>query len=210
MTGNSSDTFSKRVAGMVSVVFNPIFIPLYGLAILFSAPTFLSHIPFKVKKILFIVVLLNNVLVPLSLFPFFRSRNIISSFAVEERTERIIPLSVIAILYFITSYIYLRFPVPELIKSFIIAASVLVVLLTLINFWWKISIHTAGAGALAGLVMVLGVSTGTALTGYLVAVILASGLTLFARLKLNAHTPGQVWAGFFTGFAVSGLLIWLL
>ena len=49
---------------------------------------FLLH----VKKLLFLIMLVNNVLLPLSLLPFFIHRNIISSWTISERKERNIPL----------------------------------------------------------------------------------------------------------------------
>lgn len=210
MTDVGKDNFSDRLAKIISIVFHPLFIPLYGLGILFSAPTYLEYIPLQVKKILFTVVLLNNVLVPLALFPFFRARNIISSYTITDRTERVIPLSIISILYLITSYIYFRFPVPGLFKSFIFSASILVIMLTVINFWWKISIHSAGAGTLTALVVVLVLKTWIPLTWYLLGVVLIGGFVLFSRLRLNIHNPQQVWLGFMAGFAGSGFCLWLL
>ena len=161
---NAADT----LAIIISLVFHPLFIPLYGLGILFSAPTFLSSIPYQVKKILFLIVLMNNVMVPLAMLPFFRIRNIISSYTIEDRKERIIPLVTGSILYIITALIFFRFPVPDFFKSFIFAVAILAVMVTFINLRWKISIHGAGAGALAALVVVLGLKTGTPLTWYLV------------------------------------------
>ncbi len=153
---------------------------------------------------------MNNVMVPLAMLPFFRIRNIISSYTIEDRKERIIPLVTASILYIITALIFFRFPVPDFFKSFIFAVAILAVMVTFINFRWKISIHGAGAGALAALVVVLGLRTGTPLTWYLVTVILAGGLILSSRLRLNSHDPSQVWIGFVVGIAGTGLPILLL
>jgi hypothetical protein len=181
--------------------------PLYGLLILFSAPTFLGYLPFTIKRILFIIVLINNVLIPLTLLPFFRYRNVISSYKIEERTERIIPLLTTSILYSATSFIVFRFQVPFLIKSFFLATSILAVVVTFINFWWKISIHAVGAGALTAVVFVLSIKLYTPLTWYLTGIILAGGLVLSSRLRLNSHNPSQVWLGYFTGLFALGLFI---
>jgi hypothetical protein len=181
--------------------------PLYGLLILFSAPTFLGYLPFTIKRILFIIVLINNVLIPLTLLPFFRYRNVISSYKIEERTERIIPLLTTSILYSATSFIVFRFQVPFLIKSFFLATSILAVVVTFINFWWKISIHAVGAGALTAVVFVLSIKLYTPLTWYLTGIILAGGLVLSSRLRLNSHNPYQVWLGYFTGLFGLGLFI---
>jgi membrane-associated phospholipid phosphatase len=36
----------------------------------------------------------------------------------------------------------------------------------------------------------------------LIAVLLVSGIVAYARLRLNAHTPAQVYTGFLLGFAI--------
>jgi hypothetical protein len=207
MSTETSKNLPDRLAKIIAIVFHPVLMPLYGLLILFSAPTFLGYLPFTVKRILFVIVLINNVFVPLSLLPFFRYRNIISSYKIEERAERIIPLLTTSILYSTTSFIVFRFQVPFLIKSFFLATSILAVVVTFINFWWKISIHSVGAGALAAVVIVLSLKMYTPLTWYLTAVILAGGLILSSRLRLNSHNPLQVWVGYFTGVLVPGLFI---
>ncbi len=93
MSTSSSTQIPDKLARIISLVFHPVFMPLYGLIILLSAPTFLGYLPVEIKKILIIVVLVNNVLIPLALLPLYRLRNLISSYSIEDRRERIIPLA---------------------------------------------------------------------------------------------------------------------
>ena len=203
-TENILDTLAK----IISVAFNPLFVPLYGLGLIFSAPTLFGYLSSSVKKNIFLIVLINNVLIPLVLMPYFRFRNIISSYHVDNRKERIIPLLTTSLLYFITSLIVFRFQIPLFLKSFIFAATFLIISVSMINFWWKISLHSVGAGALTGIVIVLSLKSYTPLTWYLIPVILASGLVLASRLRLNSHNPIQVWIGFLTG--LFSLILFLL
>ena len=145
-------------------------------------------------------MLVNNVLLPLSLLPFFIHMNIISSWTISERKERNIPLAITTLLYCTTSFIFFRFPVPVFLKSFIYASAFLSLMVTLINFRWKISLHSVGAGALIALVIILSLKMYTPLIWYLISSVIAGGLVLSSRLKLNYHNPYQVWFGFFTGF----------
>jgi len=80
----------------------------------------------------------------------------------------------------------------------------------MINFWWKISIHAVGAGALTATVVVLSMKMYTPLTSYLISVIIVGGLILSSRLKLNSHNPAQVWLGFLIGLLVISLFILLI
>jgi len=210
MNNDSKTNIQNKAARIISVIFHPVFMVFYGLTILLFAPTFLGYLPLELKKILFLVVIVNNVLVPLALLPIFRYRNLISSYDIEDRSERIVPLLTASILYCTTSFIIFRFQIPFLLKSFIFATSVLSIIVSVINFWWKISIHSVGAGAMTATVIVLSLKMHTPLTGHLIASILISGLILSARLKLNSHNLSQVWIGFFTGLLGIGLFILLV
>jgi hypothetical protein len=86
------------------------------------------------------------------------------------------------------------------LKSFIVATAFLSLIVTVINFWWKISLHSVGAGALIGLVLILSLKMLTPLDGYLISAIIAGGFILSSRLKLNLHNPKQVWFGLLAGF----------
>jgi hypothetical protein len=192
--------FLDTLAKIIAIIFHPLLMPVYGLAIIFSAPTLLEYLSFNVKKLLILIMLVNNVLLPLSLLPFFIHRNIITSWTISERKERNIPLIITTVLYCATSFIIFRFPIPVFLKSFIFASAFLSLMVTVINFWWKISIHSVGAGSLIGLVLMLSLKMLTPLEWYLISAIIAGGLVLSSRLKLNLHDPQQVWVGLLAGF----------
>lgn len=208
INNDESLDFLNKPAKIISIIFHPLFMPIYGMIIIFSAPTLFGYLPFAVKKLLFLIVLINNVLLPLSLLPFFRYRNIISSWTVESRKERILPLLITTLLYSSTSFIIMKFPIPIFLKSFIFAVFFISLTVTIINFWWKISIHSAGAGALAALVLILSLKMYSPLMWYMIAAVIAAGLVLSSRIKLDSHNPQQVWAGFLTGSLGLGLFMW--
>jgi hypothetical protein len=189
-----------KPAKIISIVFHPLLMPVYGMVIIFSAPTLFGYLPFNVKKLLLLIMLVNNILLPLSFLPFFIHRNVITSWAITERKERNIPLIITTILYCVTSFIIFRLPIPLFLKSFIFASAFLSLMVTVINLWWKISLHSVGAGALIGLVLMLSLKMLTPLDWYLSSVIIAGGLILSSRLKLNLHNPQQVWVGLSAGF----------
>jgi hypothetical protein len=172
------------------------------------APTLFWYIPFKVKKILFLVVLTNNIFIPVSLLPFFRYRNLISSWVIESRKERIVPLLSASFFYSITSVIMFRLQIPFFLKAFVLSTAFISIIVTIINFWWKISLHSVGAGAIAGIIIMLSVKMMEPLTWFLISAVLISGLVLSSRLKLNSHNPAQVYLGFLTG--LSGMLIFMM
>jgi len=201
--------FLETPAKIIGIAFHPLLMPVYGMIIIFSAPTLYGYLPFNVKKLLLLIMLVNNVLLPFSLLPFFYQRKIITSWTLNERKERVIPMIITTILYGTTSYIVFKFPIPLFFKSFIFSTAFLSLLVTLINLRWKISLHSAGAGALVGLVLTLSFKMLTPLDWYLISTIIAAGLVLASRMKLNLHNPQQVWIGLLTGFAGFSFFIML-
>ena len=195
-----SKVYYDKFAKIITIIFHPLLMPLYGMTIIFAAPTLFGYLPFNLMKLLFLIILVNNVLLPISLMPFFIQRKIISSYSINDRKERNIPLIITTLLYGTTSYIIFRFPIPVFLKTFIFSTAFLSFVVTLINFKWKISLHSVGSGALIALVLILSVKMLTPLQWYLTGAFVAAGLTLSSRLKLNIHNPQQVWVGLLTGF----------
>jgi hypothetical protein len=200
MITDKTNNLLDQLAKIIAVVFHPLLMPVYGMAIIFSAPTLFGYLPFNVKKLLLLIMLVNTILLPLSFLPFFIHRNVITSWAITERKERNVPLIITTILYCVTSFIIFRLPIPLFLKSFIFASAFLSLMVTVINLWWKISLHSVGAGALIGIVLMLSLKMLTPLDWYLISTIIAGGLILSSRLKLNLHNPQQVWVGLFAGF----------
>jgi len=191
------DTLAK----IIMVIFHPLLMPLYGLLIIFSAPTLFGFIPFVQKKVIILILLTNNILLPLSLLPYLKWRKIISTWSLSDRSERIIPMALTSLFYFVTLYIVLKYRIPVFIKTVILSTALLSFTVSLINFWWKISIHSVGAGALTALIFVLSFKMHTPLTIFLIPAIIISGLVLSSRLWLNSHSPKEVWLGYLLGFA---------
>jgi len=207
MAYDNTEQFDDFLAKVISAIYHPLLMPVYGLLIIFSVPAIFGYLPFSVKRVVFTIVLINNVLIPLSLMPYFRFRNIISSWSIDNRKERIIPLITTSFFYSVTVYITIKFHIPSFIKSFILASAFLAIAITIINFWWKISIHATGIGALTALVLVLSIRMHTPLTWFMIVMILSAGLVMSSRLWLNSHTPREVWSGFILGTLGTGLFL---
>jgi hypothetical protein len=199
MINEKTNQILDKLAKICSIIFHPLFIPLYGMVIIFSAPTLFGYLPFAVKKLLLLIVLIDNVILPISLLPFFKHKNLIGSWTLNERIERNIPLAISAVLYSVTSFILFKLPIPLFLKSFILSVCLLSIIITLINLWWKISLHSVGVGVLFSLVIILAFKMYVSLLWFLIPVIIVGGLVLSSRLRLNAHNPLQVWLGFLTG-----------
>ena len=204
----TSHPFADTMSKIITVIFHPLLMPLYGLLIIFSAPTLFGYLPFVQKKVIVLILSTNNILLPLSLLPYLKWRKIISTWTINERSERIIPMAISSFFYFVTVYIVLQYSIPMFIKAFILCTALLSFTVTVINFWWKISIHAVGAGALVSMIYVLSIRMHTPLTAFMISAILISGLVLSSRLWLNSHSLKEVWLGYLAGIAgMSSLLL---
>lgn len=204
----TSNPFADTLAKIISVVFHPLLMPLYGFLIIFSTPTIFGYLPFVQKKVIILILTTNNILLPLSLLPYFKWRKIISTWTIDERRERIIPMALTSVLYFLTFYIVLRYSIPLFIKAVILSTAFISFAVTLVNLRWKISVHSVGAGALTSLIFVLSFKMHAPLDVLIILAILVSGLILSARLWLNSHNPKEVWLGYLLG--ITGMASLLL
>ena len=174
MNDNEKREPLRIISEVVSILFHPVFMPVYGLLIIFFAPTIFIYIPGNVKRVIFMLVLINMTVVPLAMMPLFRYRNIISSYSLEGRQERVMPLALGLLMYILTTIIFFSYQIPVLIKTFMLAASVTAFIVLVITMMWKISIHSAGMGGLMATVIALSLRMGTPLTAYLAALIAIS------------------------------------
>jgi hypothetical protein len=137
---------------------------------------------------------------------------VISSLKLENLRDRRWPYFITTIIYAILGYIIysknsLLFPCAYILWSI----AVVIFFVAIISLWWQISAHAAGIGgmigAMAGIMLQFGESD---LFFPLLTLIFLAGLLISARLKLNAHTPAQVGAGFLLGVVLSISAVYLL
>lgn len=84
----------------------------------------------------------------------------------------------------------------------------MVLVCALISIKWKISLHMSAMGALAGTLLAVAFRFNINLQLFLSLVFLGGGLAGWARLRLNAHTPAQVYAGYLGGVALAFFMIY--
>jgi membrane-associated phospholipid phosphatase len=191
----------KRIAQVISVVFYPLFIPTYAFAILLTMPAYFSALmPASAKWLVLGLVFFTTCILPSLFFIVMIKSGIVSTNYLSKREDRTLPYIVSIIFFYLTYYMLKRLQISPVYYYFVIGATLLNILVMGINFLWKISSHMASIGALAGMMVGLSYFLGTSYFGLIAVTILVSGLIGFARLKLQAHTPAQIYAGFVLGF----------
>lgn len=106
---------------------------------------------------------------------------------------------------------YTKISVNHLVFLVFAVITALIFLLLFITFFWKISIHGAGVGGMLGILLAVAHGNPIQYVQYLLAgLVVVSGLTMFARIASNAHTPGQVYSGVALGMVVGFFPVYIL
>jgi len=193
---------------IISIIFHPIFIPLY------CAIIFVNSLPFAVfysqiyKIFILGTIVIFTCIIPILFMLFKYLIGSISNFYVEDKKQRtsIYTVSFFSYLICVAGLIHLQIAQTAPIFLLVFVSSLIgVLVIAVINFQWKISAHACGAGVLCGAVFAFAHYLSSNPVLLFCSVILIAGTIISARLALKVHTLGQVAAGFFVGLIFSVL-----
>ena len=197
-----------RIAKIISHLLHPLLMPTYGFALLFFTSNYISTFtPLNFRVVILIITFIFTFLLPAFNAFILLKIGRINSFEMETTRERILPYISTAMYFFALVYMFYARSFPLVVILLIAGAGLSILLTFFINFRWKISAHAIGIGGLIGAVMGISYRLIIDLRWILMLLILCAGLVGFARLKLKAHVPSQVYCGFLLGFAVELLLM---
>lgn len=198
---------ATRCANILSWVFVPLLMPVYGIILIFSL-SILSHAAFQTKLVITLSVFCANFIVPMLLVLLLKKMGMIDDIGLNGRKERLIPYIITMVCLIGTGwFLYLK-GAPLWVAMFYLGGALAALINMIVNFRWKISAHAAGiAGIVAMLVQIIkeGVPT-AAMTWWIAAAILMCGFLGSSRIWLGRHTLMQVLAGSAVGF----LSVWAL
>ena len=198
-----------RLAHALSWALHPFLLPLYPVAALLLLTPFGLY-PAGVKLYLVWVVVLYALVIPVLALGVLRSLGRISSYRIDERRERLLPLAVGTLCFLLCALTLAKIPSAEFLRKCMLAAGCCEAFCLAVSCRWKISLHLTAAGAA---VAVLGVMNFIGVAGMLLPLagaILCAGALASARLYLGCHNGMQVLAGFAGGFAVATLAVLFL
>jgi len=197
-----------RVAKVISYLFHPLLMPTYGFAVIFFSNNYISTFTTgSIKLIILSVTFVFTFLLPSANALILLKMGRIKSLEMETLNERIIPYLSTALYYFALFYLFYNAEFPNIFRILILGAALSILFTLFISLKWKISAHTTGIGGIAGASLGIIYRLQIDLHLILMIAILISGIVGFARLKLMAHTPAQVYSGFVLGFMIELLLM---
>ncbi len=209
---------NTRIALVLSVVLHPLLMPTYLFGVLFIlAPDLVgvSTLGSSAQWSLLLLLFLNTFLAPALLIYYFYRLGLIKSLHLENLRDRRLPYLGTIIIYTLSTYLFgWRFePISELVPQIAVvlgSVTASIAVIAVISIWWQISAHTTGVGGFLGAFggLFLRYNDTTLFYPFMLG-ILITGLIMSARLRLNAHTPGQVSAGLGVGLVISIAAVFL-
>jgi|TARA_B110001469_G_scaffold110782_1_gene112614 hypothetical protein len=192
---------NRQTAQILSYVFHPGMMPTLGLFLLLQGDTYLKYsIGTTTKSFLYLIIFLNTYLFPALMVLIMRYRNTISSMQLLDRKERIIPMAVASFFYLLTYLLIKKLTLPSVLANMFFGLALSVFAVFFITLKYKISAHMTGIGGLIGAFVGFQLLFGAQLSPWVVLLVLVWGVIGTARLKLKAHSNGQIVAGSILGF----------
>lgn len=199
---------NQQLAKFLSVVLHPVLMPSYALYFLLHHSTYFETTTTTGEKsALYSIVLLNTLILPVLISYILLRRGWIHSFEMAKREERVVPYISNTILLIVAYYMMRNLMLPRIFYLMILGAAGSVVFAIIINLKWKISIHMIGIGAMVGTFFGLSTFMMVDLRFPILLTLLLAGLLDSARLTLGAHSPLQIYTGFFIGFFCEYLIL---
>ncbi len=181
--------------------------PTFAFIILLFSKSYIGYtVSIYGKSILISLIFILTFIIPALLIGLLKKTNVISSLALGKREERTYPFLIVALFYYLTYRLFLNYQLPNTFYTVILSSAFVVVITLLINFFWKISAHLMGIGSIVGAILALNVILSIDYLYLILVSLILSGLLGSSRLKLEAHSPAQVYAGFGVGFFITFIL----
>lgn len=190
----------------ISIALHPVLMPsiLFALVFYFS-PIITAPLGDEYRWPMFGLLVLTTLVIPMLSMLILRFFGGLPSLRMANRNERTMPFVYISAFYAFITYFFIDKYQPYLNINIMLAGITFVIfLVTIITFYWKVSVHSAAiSGVMGFLASFMLLYHDMQLLYPLSGVTILAGLLMSARLYLNAHKPAEVWVGALLGFTVS-------
>ncbi len=187
-------------ARLLSFVFRPYYMPTVGFVALFTF-TYLRVLPLFYKLTMVAMVYVFTVLLPRLCIYVYRKLNGWAPVQLRLRERRAIPYILFILSYIACLQLMFRLHMSRCMYGIIVSAMLIQTVCVVVNVWWKISMHSAGAGGIIGALLAYSELFMFNPVWWLCATILISGVVGTARMLLRQHSLAQVVAGTLVGVA---------
>ena len=204
---SSMDIFISRLSIVTSVLFHPLLLPIYCTLLTLFGHTPYSGMPHAVNVSIITSIGFYACANPLIIIGLFLVSGKVSDLQMPTRKERIWPLFLSATALCLSLMLLGPNNTPRPLLGMVLGEGLLLFVAAACSIFWKISLHTAGAGALLAFVSVTGMAYQQDFALWVAAAFITAGVTAWTRLYQKAHTPRQLLFGYITGITVMGLTL---
>lgn len=202
---------ANGIARVFSTLFNPLIVPTLGMFVLLQLNTYINFsLPAAARRFIILITFINTAIVPVLSVVIMKRTGYVSSYLLEKRNDRIFPLLVAAVMFFMTYYLLQQLAIPSLIYFFIIGATILILVALLVTLTWKISLHMVSLGGFTAFLIIASLILRADIAWILAVSFVVSGITAASRIQLGAHTPTQVYSGYVLGMTTMILLFFFV
>lgn len=199
----------RAKAHFISMVFHPVFMPVYGSAfLLFIHPYVFAGFSPEYKWQRLASVFFNMTCIPVFAVFLMWRLGFVSSMQLRTAKERIIPYAASIIFYFWSWYVMSRQPeLPAVFVNFLQGAFFSVCGAWIININSKVSMHTTAAAAQLAFMLLFCFADPFFSYIYLCVSVLLAGLIVSARNLVSGHSRLEIIQGLVTG-ALAMVIAW--
>jgi hypothetical protein len=153
-------------------------------------------------------VSINTLILPMLSVYLLKRFGLIDDFAMSNPKQRLLPYSIMIGIVGLTMFQLYKIDYAGLPMWFMGACALSLLANVLINIKFTISTHGIGTGGLVALYTFISYTEHLLLFKLLlIGFVLVSGIVMWARLYLQAHTEKEVYTGFLLGFGITSLVL---
>lgn len=177
---------------------------LIFLLLIWFAPLSVAPLNPKISYYVLLLIFISTFIIPLISVYVLKATANISSYAMPERDERVVPFLFISVFYGLTTYMFIKYHEFNSTITVLLASITLIIFISaIISIFWKVSIHSIGISGLVGFLLAINYKfPDNRLLLPLVISICFAGIIMSARLYLNTHKLDEVLGGSIIGFLI--------
>lgn len=185
---------------LLSWLLHPIILPALFAVLALNGDYYLNNMlrP-EAVRIIILVVLIFTLVIPALIFVASRYLGVIESLEMEIKQERIFAVTVIGISAWFCWWILSNYELPAYYIDFLLLIFSASAFGLIVSFFKKFSLHIFGWSVIVAAIAWYIFSWQCFSVLYLALAVVLTGVVAWSRLKLNAHTPGEIYLGFGLG-----------
>lgn len=188
----------NKSALFFSYLFHPLFLPLIVTFLFFNRLLMTNPL---FGWIIYGIIFFNTLLLPYLFYRYIDRKNALKPNG--EKKTIILSLFFNLYCYLLVAALLKYFGLGIYMESFFWSIAVITLFALVVNFFWKVSLHLLGIGGVVGFILSYIFFFKVNILIVFVIGLLISAFVAASRLRLNAHSPAQVYAGFLLGVALT-------